>query len=1515
MRLAFPADAAGRFVAQGNGFFHDALTQQRFAAVVLNDSAENRELAWRLAYLRHPMLVPVVRIFLDDGKITLLSTIEASDEPVAAHWSNAPVNDVAAGLLHLTMLLRQLGMEPGWRRRHLIWRDGQVRCLLPDMGIDPAYQLPQESCHAFLESTSIYALGAFLLHLCHGSYHRPGEFRDPCLLVRRLRPGWSELLKRMVDLDLNVRPTYDEVLGLAAGWCKDDFRKQVKQRVFLGFQSEWVKAGYDLVPAKQRFAFVEKLPGRERISRLLPWVAEREADGDWVLQLWFPAQVSRRYGVLNQLIDWLQQLLVRHGYDSVAATCEPLLEWREPQEVMSQFESLLRRVAETLVGQHCRRMWWLVEDSEQVDAGSRQVLIELVQQADHDWLGIVVTGLFGIQLKWQGFLDHAVVVPLPRLGPDQIADVMPGLRDGPKRQMDLRLATSVLCAAEVGLLDGFERLWQALSPQQQLLVKLTAILPEKIDVALVEHAFELRDLTPVFEKLLRLNWFHGSAKAFGIVDVGCREWVVANIDVAERLALIRTIFAVFPEEDTHILLRAFLIAELEQQDALEQVLAHLHSLVETQGNFDILWQLLAWPEAMQRAPFHGLIEAAKVLTGDVSKLTSAPFGNVIEKLRKGNVLRNRGDYRKAYDVYRALAATRRLAPVWKAEALVQMAFCAYVGDIKLGVPEVIRRFGRMTSFAEGFSQQRYDEWVAMLLGFLPQQQARGDMAKAEAQLASPLRAWVEAQRCLHSGDFFDAGHKLRLAASWLQTHPNKRLRALYFKARGIAVYRQNRAGEARAFFLASKRLFWQVGDKVGVANTRFNLASAEFLAGSLAQAQTRFQQMLDEATEPLLQCQLHYYLAACTQLRGQQSGFEMHLAQHMKLAKRLNQVEEQCKSLILRLWQPSLLQVDVLNQVLEKLDRMLSKHQFSNLLLNEAAVARSFACFGSGLPVADKPEIEANALTRWRLDLLAVLRGSEDRTIDELAMGLGEGYFAALHALILSEMVVLQRLSTSMLMALPKDFFKLLGQRFGAHYPQQVYRSLGSASPVAGADEWQQCLAAWDLLPDSGSFSERQRMRLFSSFAQIWPFQCYGLAEFQKGAWVLDGDVSWQSCVRSSLAYLPEQLDQVSLLLCVPNYEETSRSLLCFSLREQPRTLLWFVAEKCGQVRPAETLIRVYRKLFRVALGDFTLRFKKPRQEVIKKKLPQFGMIGSGSGMQAVREKIAAFAPSDLNIYIWGESGTGKELTARAFHDASQRAQGAFRAINCSHYTENLVASELFGHVRGAFTGAQSNKTGLLELVNGGTLFLDEIGDLSPKMQSLLLRVVQEGEFTRVGDHQIRHVDIRFICATNKSLHRLIDEGSFREDLFFRLVGEEVRLPALSARLEDLPELVRHFVQKYGIRGHQYSFSKSFFARLRDYHWPGNIRELESYVRKVLVGNDGVETFADKHCPGFLRPVRDKEAKEQVTLIDDYIEKQALEFATARLVALGGNRTRTAESLGISRQRLSRILQRNIGSD
>ena len=305
------------------------------------------------------------------------------------------------------------------------------------------------------------------------------------------------------------------------------------------------------------------------------------------------------------------------------------------------------------------------------------------------------------------------------------------------------------------------------------------------------------------------------------------------------------------------------------------------------------------------------------------------------------------------------------------------------------------------------------------------------------------------------------------------------------------------------------------------------------------------------------------------------------------------------------------------------------------------------------------------------------------------------------------------------------------------------------------------------------------------------------------------------------------------------------------------------------------------------------------------------GIIGSSPAMRTLMEMLVMVAPSDATVLICGESGTGKELVARAIHANSGRSQGPFVAVNCAALSDNLLESELFGHEKGAFTGADRRRDGHFAHADTGTLFLDEIGEISQAMQVKLLRVIQEREFQRVGGDQSIRVDVRLVAATNRDLEKEVEAGRFRQDLYFRLNVVTLDTPPLRDRLEDIPLLAQHFLERYSAKNNKRikGFTPSAMDCLLKHPWPGNVRELENVVERAVVLLVG-DYVSERELPASVAagPAEDANAPVQLAGLSlDEVEKRAV---LQTLEACNGNKSEAARRLGVTRKTLHAKLAR-----
>jgi two-component system response regulator PilR (NtrC family) len=310
-------------------------------------------------------------------------------------------------------------------------------------------------------------------------------------------------------------------------------------------------------------------------------------------------------------------------------------------------------------------------------------------------------------------------------------------------------------------------------------------------------------------------------------------------------------------------------------------------------------------------------------------------------------------------------------------------------------------------------------------------------------------------------------------------------------------------------------------------------------------------------------------------------------------------------------------------------------------------------------------------------------------------------------------------------------------------------------------------------------------------------------------------------------------------------------------------------------------------------------------------------IIGHSDKMHAVYQMIETVAEVQSTILIQGESGTGKELVARAIHDLSPRAEKPFISINCGAFTDTLLESELFGYIKGAFTGANVNRKGLFEAAHKGTIFLDEIGEMSPAMQVKLLRVLQEKRVRPVGGHDELPFDSRVIAATNRDLKAMTDDGSFREDLFYRISVIPISLPSLRERKEDIPELVEHFVKKFCDQtGREVSVSPKTMEILENYTWHGNVRELEHTIERAVALERG-EEIQPERLPEHITNYNPERINAEFDLPDNginlatHLENLEKTYVVEALKRTGGNQTRAAELLQMQVRSLRHLLDKH----
>lgn len=395
-----------------------------------------------------------------------------------------------------------------------------------------------------------------------------------------------------------------------------------------------------------------------------------------------------------------------------------------------------------------------------------------------------------------------------------------------------------------------------------------------------------------------------------------------------------------------------------------------------------------------------------------------------------------------------------------------------------------------------------------------------------------------------------------------------------------------------------------------------------------------------------------------------------------------------------------------------------------------------------------------------------------------------------------------------------------------------------------------------------------------------------------------------REAVRSKVnAQVQEGRIDVTCRLLRPDASVRSVRFRGFPVRDVSGTILRItgITEDVTELKETEDALRRAQERLEEALHRTQDRVMA-LEEQVRSRGSFVKFVGKSAAMQEVYRRLRLAAQSDVTVLLTGESGTGKELAAAAIHSLSDRRTKPFVAVNCSAIPEQLLESELFGHVKGAFTGAVRDKMGLFEAAEGGTLFLDEVGDMAPSLQVKVLRALQEREFRRVGDERVLKVDVRLIAATNRNLPQLVASGRIRQDFYYRIRVFDLRIPPLRERREDLPLLLQHFLHELTPRGREAArLSPEALRAVLDYAWPGNVRELRNAIEHSVVMSQGREI-----TPADL-PVEIREGAAPAWSPEETQERERLRTALERT---GWNRTRAAADLGTSRVTLWKKLRR-----
>jgi len=857
----------------------------------------------------------------------------------------------------------------------------------------------------------------------------------------------------------------------------------------------------------------------------------------------------------------------------------------------------------------------------------------------------------------------------------------------------------------------------------------------------------------------------------------------------------------------------------------------------------------------------------------------------------------RGRHQAARQSFQRLASKDKIPNTLRLHFLVRAAQSAKATGDRLSIEQLARAISRKRT---PLKEDVYFRLVWPLAGLL--EEGPGQSGQAHQAAFQALAAY-------EAGDFEKAARHL---TSFDQTAldglplPDQ---AHLLRILGNSHFRCDQANLAIASYQASRdRLRQMAPDHHGLADLEFNLASVENLAGRFPQARERFLLLLQKAEREkdlTTKTQILYNLSLIAMVQYDRSAFPGLLEEHLRLAHRLADPTEEIRGLVLHCLTLSWWPTQTAEAAVTRLNQLLHGAPPFGLLHDEARLALRWANFvlGKELPEAPRP----TPWTEWRHRLIDRLTAPSSSETWDVLRDCGSALLRACNLFQLRCAIEGNWMAPESL-GKRADVLRAHSREIGRpwlRFEERLPRDLGGAPRL----RWEEFLL--------GIRWEERNPQWWKEHLQQWLKKELGPHE---SLWAVRRGEAWHVPTGEAIAHA-HLLEDIKTrepalasgpLIFTRSHARESRSCLVLPYSGQKPSCLILLRPGSAEFPCLAALKGLERIL------DYIGKLEQGRPETYG--LPRetkcqsqatgesdLGLVGGSRSMAAVRRWIQLHAAAELNLHIRGESGTGKELVARALHACSPRREKPFQALNCSQIPSGLIESTLFGHVRGAFTSATQDRAGLLEQLNGGTLFLDEIADLDARTQSLLLRVIQEGEFSRVGETRLRKVQVRILSATNRDLRENLARGSFRLDLLFRIAEDQIELPPLRRRLEDLPDLTRHFARLHGSTTTPPQFERSFFDRLRSHSWPGNVRELASYLRKLFVLQPTCRSFDGSQLPDFL--LNETHQKETDTgslaaLEDEFRRATVL----SRLESMGWNITRSATSLGLSRQRLSALI-------
>ncbi len=1402
--------------------------------------------------------------------------------------------------------------------------------------LDVRYTPPEwRASQAPTEPSWIYIAASLLTHFLTGQVARAGQSVDATQRIRRLKRGWDSLLGSMLDSDPQQRPSFGEALStvMALGSSAAKQRMQSECLALNPYvchdSNEYINNLLQPGTIRSHTAFVETAAGVEVIKRLAPLRDKAYSEDYLILQTWAPKERGVPYQVANELIAQLDLILRELGEDELASHLSALSEWQDVEQIYEKWHPLSERLIKVMLSKAYRGVLLIIEDVHHLDLLAVEALVSLAHWVKRDPVAFVFTSDHLLSKQMRTLLSQWPYSPMRILSSTQI-DYAKLTSLAPVDALNLLPTFSG--ENEVSFLyrhyehyfgrgsyDEFvQRIWSSLEAREQLVLKVLNCSFRPLLETEIGEAMALRELHIAVESLISAGIVDADEdERLTIRNISVSSILENTLSVEERRFIWQQLLDYEqkkPDPDELFLIDLHLCLNLE----LEKKHALVNSVIERILNkFDLksLYQLQSvadrHPEALPQ-----VTELLGAFTARVDWIRQKPAWPWLNDVRLAWRSTAKSDDRAAVNYWRKVTHSKTAPNSVKSWALAQMSLCATDFDDSLRVSTAWREYCDIDR--SGVQANSQEIWRAQFSeSFIRLGEGQHEVVESMLSQASQVSMWVRAIHDRVGQRNIECVARYPYLGQFISQLPDLRLKARTYHLFGNAFYRANMPVEAVSAYGLATECYAQMGHQAGVESLRFNLATTLKLAGEFPRAKAEMMLLLRDhnlSGDKETCCECLYNLSVIALLSYDTKNYLELSARHSQLARQLKNTDERVRFLALRLHAARLIGENETIAAISELNVLLKKHESFKLLREESTFALRYAgavvdqLAGTGEP---------GRFTRWRHELLDTIAGLTDARWPKSYVDMGDGLYRAYNLFILRESIELGWVDSAELEENYSVAFRAYANRNGVDlgaFIRKAFAHHGVFGDVP-TPEWERIIQKleqivwWQLEP------WQTFLWLLDEIRVVWPFEGWGLS-------VRDA-VEWRSLpsvdepdegalVRKTLKTYEGRLQDgfFASSLYIPGKDAVSQLFVMpFAMRSNRKGVLWLTGS--AQVVPVDRyrpLIRFIVKFVEWVIDQWNEQHNINLVADDKSDVPDCGMVGASGGIHAVRAKIQVFAPTDLHIHVNGESGTGKELVARAIHALSQRQTNPIRTVNCSQIPDTLIESHLFGHVRGAFTGAVTDKAGVLEMVDGGSLFIDEVGDIEPRVQSLLLRVIQQGEFSRVGEMKMRHANIRFVTATNKDLRRMIQKGQFREDLFYRIAEETLTLPPLRQRFDDLPLLARHFAKKHQPQ-RSVQFRKPFYAALRDYHWPGNVREFESYIRRVLFTYSDAPEINVEHVVEFLMAeTNPKSSSHQLQPLAAIERENRRRVIQERLRHFGGNRSETARSLGLSRQRLSTLV-------